>query len=122
VHRRAAWCAAQAVADAIARYPLLPGTIGVGLRGGHFRARGAYLSSRPVTLRLRSVRFCADVAVSGTVLWHRASGAVHASISFRTTHAVLAWSLASLSPAQLRGHADRATGAPLALRLLLPAP
>jgi pimeloyl-ACP methyl ester carboxylesterase len=122
VHRRAAWCAAQAVADAIARYPLLPGTIGVGLRGGHFRARGAYLSSRPVTLRLRSVRFCADVAVSGTVLWHRASGAVHASISFRTTHAVLAWSLASLSPAHLRGHAARATGAPLALRLLLPAP
>jgi hypothetical protein len=68
------------------------------------------------------VRFCADVAVSGTVLWRRASGAVHASISFRTTPAVLAWSLASLAPAQLRGHADRATGAPLALRLLLPAP
>ena len=121
-HRRAAWCAAQAVADAIARYPLIPEATGAGLRGGRFSARGAYLSSRPVTLRLRGVRFCADVAVSGKVLWHRRSGAVRATISFRTAHASLVWSLATLDPAELRGHVTRAGKPPLALRLTLPAP
>ena len=122
VHRRTAWCAAQAVADAVARYPLIPATSGVGLRGGHFSARGAYLSSRPLELRLRGVRFCADVPVTGRVVWHRSSGAVRASIRFRRAHAVLRWSLASLSPAELRGRVDRPAGAPLALRLTLPAP
>jgi hypothetical protein len=122
VHRRMSWCALQAVADAVARYPLLPGTTGVGLRGGHFSARGAYLSNRPLELRLRGVRFCADVPVSGTVLWHRASGAVRASIRFRRARAVVRWSLASLSPAELRGRTGRAAGAPLVLRLTLPAP
>ena len=122
MHRRTAWCAAQAVADAVARYPLIPAGAGVGLRGGHFSARGAYLSSRPLTLRLRGVRFCADVPVSGTVLWHRASGAVRATIRFRRARAVLRWSLASLAPAELRGSSERAAGAPLALRLTLPAP
>ena len=54
------------------RYPLIPGTRGVGLRGGRFRVlRGLYFTSHPVTLRLRGVRFCKDVAVSGTVVWHR---------------------------------------------------
>jgi hypothetical protein len=122
VHRRVAWCAVQAVADAVARYPLIPGTTGVGLRGGHFTARGAYLSNRPLALRLRGVRFCADVPVSGTVLWHRSSGAVRASIRFRRARAVVRWSLASLSPAELRGRTERADGSPLALRLALPAP
>ena len=83
MHRRAAWCAAQAVADAVARYPPLPGTAGVGLRGGHFSVRhGAYLDHGPVTLRLRGVRFCADVAVSGAVTWFRTSGRVRAQIAY----------------------------------------
>jgi hypothetical protein len=68
------------------------------------------------------VRFCADVAVSGSVLWHRASGSVHAVIRYGSTHAHLVWSLATLAPARLRGHATRPAQPPLALQLTLPAP
>jgi pimeloyl-ACP methyl ester carboxylesterase len=120
--RRKAWCATQAVADAVARYPIVPGSRGVGLRGGRFSARGAYLSNGPLTLRLDGVRFCADVAVSGSVLWQRASGSMHAAIRYGTTHASLAWSLATLDPAHLRGHATRSGEPPVALQLTLPAP
>ena len=88
--RRMAWCAAQAVADAIARYPLLPGARGAGLRGGSFRVvRGAYLTNRPVTLRLRRVRFCGDVAVSG-----RSCGSARAAACARrspTARRTCAW-------------------------------
>jgi pimeloyl-ACP methyl ester carboxylesterase len=122
VQRRKAWCAIQAVADAVARYPILPGSRGVGLRGGQFSARGAYLSNRPVTLRLDGVRFCTDVAVSGTVVWHRVSGSVHAAIRYGTTHANLDWSLATLAPARLSGHATSPGQPPVALQLTLPAP
>ena len=123
VDRLHAWCAAQAVSDAIARYPLTPGTKGVGLRGGHFTVlRGAYLTSRPVTLRLRGVRFCKDVAVSGKVVWHRASGRVRAVIGYRTVRARLTWSLATLDRARLSGHATGSGAGPRALRLTLPAP
>ena len=122
-HRRAAWCAAQAVADAVARYPPLPGTAGVGLRGGHFSVRhGAYLDHGPVTLRLRGVRFCADVAVSGAVTWFRTSGRVRAQIAYGTAHASLTWSLATLAPARLQGEVTRAGESPVALRLTVPAP
>jgi hypothetical protein len=121
--RRLAWCAAQAVSDAVARYPLIPGTKGVGLRGGRFSVlRGLYLTSRPVTLALRGVRFCSDVAVSGKVVWSRTSGRVRASIAYRTAHVRLTWSLATLNRARLSGHATRAGSAPRALRLELPAP
>jgi pimeloyl-ACP methyl ester carboxylesterase len=120
--RRAAWCAAQAVADVIARYELLPGTRGMGLRGGRFSARGSYLTSHPLTLRLRGVRFCADVAVSGTALWHRTSGRVRAGIRFGRTRARLTWSLATLDPARMRGSVTRPGRSPLAVRLALPAP
>ncbi len=120
--RRQAWCAVQAVADAIARYPILPGSTGVGLRGGHFAARGDYLGHGPVTLRLHGVRFCSDVPVSGTVTWHRTSGRVRAAIAYRTAHAALTWSLASLARAHLHGQLTRTGGAPVALQLTLPAP
>jgi pimeloyl-ACP methyl ester carboxylesterase len=117
--RRLAWCAAQAVADAIARYPLLPGTRGAGLRGGRFRVlHGTYLTSHPVTLRLRRVRFCNDVAVSGKVVWHRTSGRVRATLAYRAAHVSLTWSLATLNRAHMRGH----TNGGRALRLTLPAP
>ncbi|HET6172107.1 MAG TPA: alpha/beta fold hydrolase [Gaiellales bacterium] len=121
--RRRAWCAAQAVSDAIARYGLVPGTRGTGLRGGHFTVlRGLYLTSHPVTLRLHGVRFCRDVAVSGKVVWHRRSGRVRAAIAYLTTHASLTWSLATLAPASLRGHTTVSGQGPRALRLTLPAP
>lgn len=122
VQRRKAWCASQAVSDAVARYPIIPGTTGVGLRGGTFRARGAYLSNETVTLRLAGVRFCADVSVSGTVRWQRTSGRVRAAISYGTTHASLVWSLATLAPARFAGHATRRAAPPVALRLTLPVP
>ena len=118
-----AWCAAQAVSDAIARYPLTPGTEGVGLRGGHFTVlQGLYLTSKPVTLRLRGVRFCRDVAVSGRVVWHRASGRVRATISYATVHARLTWSLATPDRARLSGGATVSGQDLRALRLTLPAP
>ena len=75
-----------------------------------------------MTLRLRGVRFCADVAVSGTALWHRRSGAVRATIRFGAARARLTWSLATLDPATLRGQATRPGASPLALELALPAP
>ena len=120
--RRTAWCAAQAVADAVARYPIIPGTRGAGLRGGSFTARGAYLTSRPLTLRLRGVRFCSDVPVSGSVLWHRSSGRVRATIGYGRARASLTWSLATLDRAQLKGRIALRGGAAAALRLTVPAP
>jgi pimeloyl-ACP methyl ester carboxylesterase len=120
--RRAAWCAAQAVADAIARYPLLPGTIGVGLRGGSFSARGDYFANGPLNVRLKGLRFCSDVPVSGTAIWHRSSGAVRAKIAFGAVRATLSWSLASLDAARLSGQATRAGESPVALQLTVPAP
>ena len=75
-----------------------------------------------MTVRLRGVRFCADVAVSGTALWHRRTGAVRATIGFGTARARLSWSLATLDPARLRGQVRRPGKAPLDLQLALPAP
>ena len=121
--RRRAWCAVQAVSDAIARYPLIPAATGVGLRGGHFRVlHGLYLTSHPVTLRLRGVRFCRDVRVSGTVVWHRTSGRVRATIAYGTAHVGLTWSLATLDRARLSGHATRAGSGTRAVRLTVAAP
>ncbi len=52
--RRAAWAAAQAVADALSRWWLISGSRGHGLRGGRFTATGAYYSYGPVRFRLRA--------------------------------------------------------------------
>ena len=120
--RRAAWCAAQAVSDAIARYLVIPEATGVGLRGGRFTVSGAYLESHPLTLRLRGVRFCRDVAVSGSVRWHRTSGAVRANVRFGALDARLTWSLATPAPARMRGTAWPAGERPRPVRLELAAP
>jgi pimeloyl-ACP methyl ester carboxylesterase len=120
--RRAAWCAAQAVSDAIARYNLIPETRGVGLRGGHFTVRGLYLESHPVSFRLSGVRFCSDVAVSGTARWHRTSGAVRANVQFGAVQARLTWSLSTLARARMRGVVSPAGEFSRSLRLTLPAP
>ena len=59
----------------------------------------------------------------GQVLWHRRSGAVRATISFRTARASLAWSLATLdSGGAARAASPGPASAPLALQLTLPAP
>jgi hypothetical protein len=75
-----------------------------------------------LNLRLRGVRFCADVAVSGTARWHRSSGRVRAQIAFAAARASLTWSLATLNRARLRGVVARPGEASRSLRLTLPAP
>ena len=65
--RRAAWAASWAVGDALARWWLMSGSKGHGLRGGSFTTTGEYLAYEPVRFRLRGVRFVPDLAVSGTV-------------------------------------------------------
>jgi TAP-like protein len=73
--RRAAWAAAWAVGDALARYQLMSGVRGHGLRGGRFvDVGGSYYSYQPVRLPLRGVRFVSDLAVSGSVEWDRRAG------------------------------------------------
>lgn len=70
--RRAAWAAARSVGDAWSRWWLISGTSGHGLRGGRFTDVGAdYYSYGPVRLRLRGVRFVADLAGSGVAVWDR---------------------------------------------------
>jgi TAP-like protein len=79
--RRAAWAAAWAVGDALARYQLMSGVRGHGLRGGRFvDVGGSYYSHQPVRLHLRGVRFVSDLAVSGSVEWDRRAGRVTARV------------------------------------------
>jgi hypothetical protein len=52
---------------------------GVGLRGGRFTTRG-YMR---VGFELHDVRWVQDVAVSGTVLWDRSTGAIRARVTIR---------------------------------------
>lgn len=71
--RRIAWAAAQTVADAFNRWwNELYGGVGVGLRGGSYRIRGAYYSlTEPLMITFHETRFVTDVVVSGIVVWHR---------------------------------------------------
>ena len=78
--RRAAWAANWAVGDALARWWLMYGSRGHGLRGGSFTASGDYLAYGPIRLRMREVRFVADLAVSGSVEWNRRAGTVRARL------------------------------------------
>jgi pimeloyl-ACP methyl ester carboxylesterase len=78
--RRGAWAAAWAAGDALARWWLMYGANGHGLRGGRFTAAGDYLAYEPIRLRLRGVRFVGDTAVSGTVDWDRRAGTVRARL------------------------------------------
>ena len=105
--RRAAWSAAWAVGDAVARWWLMYGFDGHGLRGGTFTTTGEYLAYTPVRFRLRDSRFVSDVPVSGHVTWNRRRGRVTARL--RLGGAVsgrlrLAWSLnETRAVASLRG-------------------
>jgi pimeloyl-ACP methyl ester carboxylesterase len=78
--RRAAWVAGLTVGDALARWWLMSGVKGHGLRGGSFTAAGDYLAYTPVTLRMRGVRFVSDLATSGAVEWDRRRGRVSARL------------------------------------------
>jgi pimeloyl-ACP methyl ester carboxylesterase len=80
LERRAAWAAAWATGDALARWWLMSGSDGHGLRGGSFTATGDYLAYTPVRLRLRRVRFVRDLAVSGELVWDRRRSSVTARV------------------------------------------
>ena len=105
--RRGAWAAAMAAGDALARWWLMYGSKGHGLRGGTFTASGEYLAYTPIRLRLRGVRFARDLAVSGTVDWNRRAGTVRARLRLsgaRTGMLRLGWSTrATRAVASLRG-------------------
>ena len=77
--RRAATVAAATVADVIARWPNMGGSQGVGLRGGRFTTTGV----TQVGFELHDVRWVEDEAVSGTVSWDRATGAIRAHVTIR---------------------------------------
>jgi pimeloyl-ACP methyl ester carboxylesterase len=119
--RRAAWAAGWSVGDALARWWLMSGSRGHGLRGGSFVASGDYLAYAPIRLRLRGVRFVPDLAVSGTVRWDRRTGTVRARLRLGgAAHGRLriAWSTgATRAVATLRGTVG---GRPA--RLTMPAP
>ena len=78
--RSAAWGAAWATGDALARWWLMSGSEGHGLRGGSFSAAGDYLAYTPIRLRLRGVRFVDDLPVSGVVVWDRRASRVTARL------------------------------------------
>jgi pimeloyl-ACP methyl ester carboxylesterase len=70
------------LADVLARFYEIYGHTDVGLQGGHWRYRGgAFTKSHPVAVyTLHKVRWVKDVAVSGTMRWHRKSGVVEANV------------------------------------------
>ncbi len=119
--RRAAWAASWVVGDALARWWLMSGSRGHGLRGGSFVASGDYLAYSTVQLELRGVRFVSDVAVHGTVDWDRRAGTVRARLRLSGATAGtlrIGWDTrATRAVATLRG-----TLAGRAVRLTMPAP
>ena len=83
VRLRTARVAAATAADVLARWLSMYTTHGVGLRGGTFTVNGGLSFWRPdpvVVWKLRKVRWVRDVAVSGTMRWHRRSGLVTANV------------------------------------------
>jgi pimeloyl-ACP methyl ester carboxylesterase len=81
--RRTARVAAATLADVMARWWSMLGTHGVGLQGGRFTARGGYFASaHPVVRwRLHHVAWVRDVAVTGSMRWHRRTGWVRATVA-----------------------------------------
>lgn len=71
------------LADALARWPQMYGRDGVGLQGGSFHSRGGgFTKPHPVVrYRLDRLRWVSDVAVDGTMRWHRKSGRIVADVS-----------------------------------------
>ena len=119
--RRAAWAAARSVGDAWSRWWLFSGTSAPGLRGGRFTDVGAdYYSHGPVRLRLRGVRFVADLAGSGVAVWDRRKQRYRARLRVsgkRSGVLRVAWPSRPNATARIRG---RLGGR--AVRLRTPAP
>lgn len=90
--RRTALVAANSVADVIARWFVMYGYHGVGLRGGRFSTTGLV----HVGFTLHGIRWVSDGAVSGTVTWDRKGGAIRADVTVGGAgvvpgHLVLRW-------------------------------
>lgn len=123
--RRTARVAAATVADVLARWLVMAGYEGVGLNGGSFvTSGGGFLATPPVARwRLDGVRWVRDVAVDGTMAWHRRSGLVTARVRVSGSGAVpgrlrMSWRDTATTPvASVHG---RLNGAPVRLRF--PAP
>ena len=84
VRRRAASVAVATAGDALARWFQTFEDGGLGLRGGSWTAAG----SAVLRTRLDGYRFAADLAVSGTVVWDRRTGAVLADLRLAGVPAV----------------------------------
>ena len=119
--RRAAWAASWTAGDALARWVLMYGARGHGLRGGRFVASGDCYSFEPVRLRMRRTRFVSDLGVSGTVTWDRRALRVRGRLRLSGAHTgtlTISWpTRATRGVATLRG---RLGGR--AVRLTTPAP
>jgi pimeloyl-ACP methyl ester carboxylesterase len=116
--RRVAWAAAWTAGDALARWWLMYGEDGHGLRGGRFTASGDYLAYVPIELRLRATRFVEDLPVSGTLTWDRRARRVTARLRVHGGTLRVAWSAtAARAIASVRG-----TLGGRAVRLQTPAP
>jgi hypothetical protein len=113
-----AWAAAWAAGDALARWWLMSGADGHGLRGGTFVAEGDYLSYEPIRLRLRGVRFVEGVPVSGIVVWDRRAGTVRARLRVPEGSLRIGWS--TRAPRALASVRGTLAGHPVRLRM--PAP
>jgi pimeloyl-ACP methyl ester carboxylesterase len=90
--RRTALAAANSVADVIARWFVMYGFHGVGLRGGRFHTTGLV----HVGFTLHRIRWVRDAAVSGRVTWDRTNGRIRADVSIDGSgvapgHLVLRW-------------------------------
>ena len=90
--RRTALVAANSVADVIARWFVMYGYRGVGLRGGRFSTTGLV----HVGFTLHGIRWVRDGAVSGRVTWDRTDGAIRANVTVDGSgvapgHLVLRW-------------------------------
>jgi pimeloyl-ACP methyl ester carboxylesterase len=80
--RREALIVNATLADVLARFYEMYTHNGKGLQGGRWHYRGgAFTKPRPMAVyTLRRVRWVKDVAVSGTMRWHRRSGVVEANV------------------------------------------
>ncbi len=119
--QRSVRVAAATVGDVMARWLSMYGNHGVGLRGGHFSVRGGgFRQTDPVvTWHLKRVRWVRDVAVTGTMTWHRRSGQVVAALRVRGTGAAparlrITWN--DLSPRAVARATGRVRGAYVSLR------
>ena len=114
---RTARAVADTVGDVFPRWLSAIGFDGVGLRGGRFTSTGL----DQVRLRLTGLRYVDDLAVSGTMTWDRATGAIEAEVTFRDAASgrlTLAWNdYDTHAVASVTGTVDG-----LAVDLTLPAP